>query len=149
MAPAPDGADAHAHDEPAAGGSPERRLTRKKRLWREQGREQLEGFRLAPWAGRRRHDLLELLDRLNPTIAELSPAVEQEVEKCPEAQRLRTHPGVGPLTTWFETVKAPEKHLVWFEHSAHMPMTEEPGKFLLSLVRYARPIAEKAGDVAP
>jgi len=56
---------------------------------------------------------------------------------------------VGPLTTWFETVKAPEKHLVWFEHSAHMPMTEEPGKFLLSLVRYARPIAEKAGDVAP
>jgi hypothetical protein len=30
-----------------------------------------------------------------------------------------------------------------------MPMTEEPGKFLLSLVRYVRPIAEKAGDVAP
>jgi pimeloyl-ACP methyl ester carboxylesterase len=46
---------------------------------------------------------------------------------------------------WFKTVKAPKKHLVWFEHSAHMPMTEEPGKFLLSLVRYARPIAEKAG----
>lgn len=50
---------------------------------------------------------------------------------------------------WFETVEAPEKHLVWFEHSAHMPMTEEPGKFFLSLVRFARPIAEKAGDVAP
>ena len=50
---------------------------------------------------------------------------------------------------WFDAVKAPEKQLVWFEHSAHMPMTEEPGKFLLSLVRYARPIAEKAGDVAP
>src|SRR6202162_2573055 len=70
----------------------------KKRLWREHGREQLESFRLAPWARRRRGDLLELLDRLNPTIAELSQAVEQEVEKCPEAQRLRTHPGVGPLT---------------------------------------------------
>jgi transposase len=39
-----------------------------KRLWREKGREQLESFRLAPWASRRRHDLLELLDRLNPTI---------------------------------------------------------------------------------
>jgi proline iminopeptidase len=50
---------------------------------------------------------------------------------------------------WFDTVKAPEKQLVWFEHSGHMPMTEERGKFLLSLVRYARPIAEKAGDVAP
>jgi transposase len=70
----------------------------KKRLWREKGREQLESFRLAPWASRRRHDLLELLDRLNPTIGALSQAIEQEVEKCPEAQRLQTHPGVGPLT---------------------------------------------------
>jgi proline iminopeptidase len=50
---------------------------------------------------------------------------------------------------WFEKVEAPEKHLVWFEHSAHMPMTEEPGKFLLSLLRFARPIAERAGDIAP
>jgi transposase len=70
----------------------------KKRLWRAHGREQLESFRLAPWASRRRCDLLELLDRLNPTIAELSQAIEQEVEKCPAARRLMTHPGVGPLT---------------------------------------------------
>jgi len=70
----------------------------KKRLWRQHGREQLESFRLAPWASRRRRDLLELLDRLNPTIAELSHAVEQEAEKCPAAQRLQTHPGVGALT---------------------------------------------------
>jgi transposase len=70
----------------------------KKRLWREAGRKQLEGFRLAPWASRRRHDVLELLDRLNPTIAELTQAIEREVEKCPEARRLQTHPGVGPLT---------------------------------------------------
>src|SRR6266704_1652356 len=70
----------------------------KKRLWRAWGREQLEAFRLAPWASRRRHDLLELLDRLTPTIEELTQAIEQEVEKCPEAQRLQTHPGVGALT---------------------------------------------------
>jgi transposase len=70
----------------------------KKKLWRDAGREQLESFRLAPWASQRRRDLLELLDRLNPTIAELSQAIEKEVEKCPEAQRLRTHPGVGSLT---------------------------------------------------
>jgi transposase len=69
----------------------------KKRLWRTE-RPRLESFNLAPWASRRRRDLLELLDRLNPTIAELSQAVEQEVEKFPEAQRLATHPGVGPLT---------------------------------------------------
>ena len=73
-------------------------LRSKKRLWRERGRQQLESFRLAPWANRRRRDLLELLDRLSPTIAELTQAIEQEVEKCPEAQRLMTHPGVGPLT---------------------------------------------------
>ena len=70
----------------------------KKRLWREHGREQLESFRLAPWASRRRRDLLELLDRLNPTIAELTQAIEQEAENNPAAQRLRTHPGVGALT---------------------------------------------------
>jgi len=70
----------------------------KKRLWREAGREQLEAFRLAPWASRRRRDLLELLDRLNPTITDLTRTIEQEVEKCPEAQRLMTHPGVGALT---------------------------------------------------
>jgi transposase len=73
-------------------------LRRKKGLWREAGRKQLESFRLAPWASRRRRDLLEFLDRLNPTIAELTQAIEREVEKCPEAQRLMTHPGVGPLT---------------------------------------------------
>lgn len=50
---------------------------------------------------------------------------------------------------WFKTIKAPEKRFVWFEHSAHEPETEEPGKFLISLVQYARPIAERAGDVAP
>jgi len=70
----------------------------KKRLWRGGGRQQLESFRLARWASRRRQDLLELLDRLTPTIAELSQAIEQEAENCPEARRLRTHPGVGALT---------------------------------------------------
>ena len=62
------------------------------------GTEQLEAFRLAPWASRRRRDLLELLDRLNPTITDLTQTIEQEAEKCPAAQRLMTHPGVGPLT---------------------------------------------------
>jgi transposase len=70
----------------------------KTRLWREAGRKQLESFPLARWASRRRRDLLELLDRLNPTIAELNQTIEQEVEKYPEARRLMTHPGVGPLT---------------------------------------------------
>ena len=39
-----------------------------------------------------------MLDRLTPTIAELTAAIEQEVERCPVARRLQTHPGVGALT---------------------------------------------------
>ncbi len=70
----------------------------KKRLWRAGGRHQLESFRLAPWASRRRCDLLQLLDQLNPTIAELNQSIEQEAEKSPAARRLMTHPGVGALT---------------------------------------------------
>jgi transposase len=73
-------------------------VRRKKGLWSKSGRAQLESFLLAPWATRRRQDLLELLDRLNPTIAELSTAIEQEGKKRPEVVRLMSHPGVGPLT---------------------------------------------------
>jgi transposase len=70
----------------------------KKKLFSEQGRTLLEKLALAPWASRRRQELLELLDRLNPTIEELTAAVEREARKRPEVQRLMTHPGVGPLT---------------------------------------------------
>ena len=70
----------------------------KKKLFSEQGRAQLEKLALAPWASRRRQELLELLDRLNPTIEELTAAVEREARKRPEVLRLMTHPGVGPLT---------------------------------------------------
>lgn len=50
---------------------------------------------------------------------------------------------------WFERLRAPSKRLVWFEHSAHEVMIEEPGKTLVSLVDYALPIAIRAGDVPP
>ena len=71
---------------------------RKKKLWSAQGRAQLEKLALGTWASRRRKDLLELLDRMNPTIEELTAAVEREGRKWPEVLRLMTHPGVGPLT---------------------------------------------------
>ena len=98
VAPASHGAGAHADHESVASGSAERRTALQEAVVAGHGRQQLESFRLAPWASRRRRDLLELMDRLNPTIAELTQAIEQEVEKCPEARRLMTHPGVGPLT---------------------------------------------------
>ncbi len=70
----------------------------KKKLFSEQGRALLEKLALAPWASRRRQELLELMDRLNPTIEELTAAVDREARKRPEVLRLMSHPGVGPLT---------------------------------------------------
>jgi transposase len=73
-------------------------LRRKRGLWSQQGRLQLESLSLAPWSNRRRQELLELLDRFDPNIDELTDAIEQEAQRWPEVQRLCTHPGVGPLT---------------------------------------------------
>lgn len=73
-------------------------VRRKKGLWSKLGRAQFEALALAPWAERRRHDLLEVLDQLTPKIDQLSRAVQQEAEQRPEVQRLMTHPGVGPIT---------------------------------------------------
>ena len=73
-------------------------LRRKKALWRPAGRHELGSLALAPWASRRRQDLLDLLDQLTPKIQELTQALETEVEKRPVTRRLMTHPGVGPLT---------------------------------------------------
>jgi len=71
---------------------------RKSKLWSTQGRAELEKLALAPWASRRREELLKLLDQLNPSIEELTAAVEQEARKRSDVLRLMTHPGVGPLT---------------------------------------------------
>jgi transposase len=73
-------------------------IRRKKGLWTEKGRQQLESLSLMPWTTRRRQELLELLDRLDPNIDELSQAIQQEAEQVPEVKLLMTHPGVGPIT---------------------------------------------------
>jgi pimeloyl-ACP methyl ester carboxylesterase len=49
-----------------------------------------------------------------------------------------------PTARWLAQVKAPYKQAVWFEHAAHMIPWEEPGKVLVSLLRYVRPLAEPA-----
>jgi len=50
---------------------------------------------------------------------------------------------------WCGQVRAPFKQLVWFENAGHLVMTDEPGKFLVSLLQHARPVAERAGDAPP
>lgn len=54
-----------------------------------------------------------------------------------------TTPSV-PTAAWLKKVKAPYKRDVWFEHSAHMIPWEEPGKMLVSLLKYVRPLAVSA-----
>ncbi|WP_368565698.1 alpha/beta fold hydrolase [Pseudoxanthomonas sp. UTMC 1351] len=46
-----------------------------------------------------------------------------------------------PTARWMEQVTAPYKQAVWFERSAHMAPWEEPGKTLVSLLEYVRPLA--------
>jgi hypothetical protein len=60
-------------------------VRRKKGLWSQAGRSQLESFPLKPWASRRREDLLELLDQLTHSIVVLTAAVEQQAGQHPEA----------------------------------------------------------------
>lgn len=46
-----------------------------------------------------------------------------------------------PTDAWLRQVKAPYKRAVWFENSAHMVPWEEPGRTLLNLVEFVRPLA--------
>jgi pimeloyl-ACP methyl ester carboxylesterase len=48
----------------------------------------------------------------------------------------------APLEAWLAQVKAPAKQAVWFERSAHMIPWEEPGKTLVSLLTYVKPLAK-------
>lgn len=43
---------------------------------------------------------------------------------------------------WFGQVEAPSKKLVWLEHSAHMPMVEEPGHFFAALLQDVLPLTK-------
>jgi transposase len=73
-------------------------LRRRGRLWSERGQEELKKLPLRAGMERRREDLLRLLGQLNTWVKELDQRIEAEVERREDAQRLMTHPGVGPLT---------------------------------------------------
>jgi len=73
-------------------------VQKKGKLWTKLGRAELEQLPLLPYAAERRQRLLETLDGLEADLVELNRQVEEEVRKRPEAMRLRTHPGVGPVT---------------------------------------------------
>ena len=73
-------------------------VQKKRKLWTKAGREELEQLPLLPYAAQRRKRLLEALDELEAEIGELDRRVAEEARQRPEAVRLMTHPGVGPVT---------------------------------------------------
>ena len=75
-----------------------RGMQKKRRLWSEAGQQALRGLPLAPWAARRREDLLGLLGALDEQIAPLDRAVSEAAEQNPESRLLMRQPGVGPNT---------------------------------------------------
>ena len=74
-------------------------LCRKKQLFTKKGRCELESLKLDAWASRRRQELLQLLDGLDVSLAQLDQAVKEQAAAHGEAVRLMTHPGVGPVTS--------------------------------------------------
>src|SRR6201987_4599857 len=73
-------------------------LRRGHALWNQAGQHALRALPLAPYASERRAALLTLYPRLQGSIEELDKEVCEEVQQHPQARRLLTHPGVGPIT---------------------------------------------------
>ena len=71
----------------------------KHRLWSAEGRQELMQLELSPWGARRREDLLALLQQMNERLEPLDQAVKVAAASRPEAQRLMSHPGVGPIVS--------------------------------------------------
>src|SRR4029453_2920958 len=67
-------------------------------LWSRAGQATLASLPLAPHAGDRRSELQALLDHLTKHIEDLDERVSAQARERPQARRLTTHPGVGPVT---------------------------------------------------
>lgn len=80
-----------------------------------------------------------------PRVADISFAQVRDM-KLPVIMMLgRTDYTVpSPLAAqWMDRLEAPVKKTIWFEHSAHMPMVEEPGLVLQALINDVRPLADQ------
>jgi transposase len=67
-------------------------------LWSAAGQSALEALPLPAYTGQRRTELLSLYVQLQKRIQELDKEVEEQAQQRPQARRLLTHPGVGPVT---------------------------------------------------
>jgi transposase len=73
-------------------------LRRGHSLWSQAGQHELQALQLAPHASQRRAVLLTLYPCFQKSIDDLDRQVSKMANQRPQAQRLMTHPGVGPVT---------------------------------------------------
>jgi transposase len=73
-------------------------VRRRAGLWTREGQATLALLPLAPHAGHRRSEFQTLNDHLTTHIDQLDQQVSEQARERPQARRLMTHPGVGPVT---------------------------------------------------
>ena len=73
-------------------------VQKKRKLWTEAGRAELQKLKLPAYTAARRDECLQRLDYLDEQIRQLSRQVAGEAERDERARLLMTHPGVGPQT---------------------------------------------------
>ena len=73
-------------------------LRRGSSLWSKAGLQAIRSLTLPPYSGQRRDALVRLYGQLQTEIDELDQVVAACAEQHPQARRLMTHPGVGPIT---------------------------------------------------
>jgi transposase len=67
-------------------------------LWSTAGQSALQALPLPPYTTQRRNALLGMYGQLQKRVQELDKEVEDQARQRPQARRLMTHPGVGPVT---------------------------------------------------
>jgi len=67
-------------------------------LWSAAGQSALQALPLPAYTSQRRTELLSLYVQLQQRIQELDKEVEEQAQQRPQARRLLSHPGVGPVT---------------------------------------------------
>jgi transposase len=73
-------------------------LRRGSSLWSKMGQHAISSLSLTRYTAERRTALQSLYQQLEQQIADLNQKVEELAWQRPQARRLMTHPGVGPIT---------------------------------------------------
>jgi pimeloyl-ACP methyl ester carboxylesterase len=89
--------------------------------------------------------IFQSVEALMPELSRTDLFTEVPAVRVPVFFCLGRHDFEVPSTLsaeYFAVLKAPRKELVWFEHSAHMPNTEERDKFNALMLESVRPLLD-------